>query len=270
MIRFVMRRGFRASLRNFGVKRFARSNSWLSLSRYDIEDLVDIGSSLPRFDEEQWESGIQEILEWAFDQAGNPGQETLIADFLTEPAEDYCMEKEEEYIPEEFVNTMKDKLGDTYYYAINEIIDEMSLMLDELRDACHQSLMEGAAGLFGFASGANAGALRAIHNYNRSNSRYRSRASFNTMYAPTMDRQYANMNIALQSYQAAAIRNGYKAPTTAANRSFNKEKNRQYLISRFGTGKTKAFGSSASGLERNPGYAAYQQAAARNGKIIKP
>jgi hypothetical protein len=269
VIRFVMRRAFRSSLRNYGARRFSRSNSWLSLSRYDFEDLADIGYSLPRFDEQQWEDGIEEILEWAFEQAGNPGQETLIKDYLTEPATAYCMEKEEDYIPEEFVNTMKDQLGDTYYYAINEIIDQVAEYLDELRDACHQSLMEGAAGLFGFASGVNAGRLRGIANYQRN--AIRSRASFiNSMYVPTMGRQYANMNIALQNYQAAAIRNGYKTPDTSANRQFNKEKNRQWLITRFGTGKTQAFGGSRSGLERNPGYAAYQRAAAANGKIIRP
>lgn len=268
MIRFVMRRAFRASLRSLGAKRLMRSNSWLSLSRYSFEDLADIGSSLPRFDSNQWESGVADVLSWAEDQAGNAGQITLIKDYLTDPVEAYCAEKEEEYDPTEFVNTMRDELGDTYYYAINEIIDEMSQYLDELRDACHQSLGEGAAGLFGFVSGVNAGIRRGISNYNRS--RYRSRASFNTMYAPTMDRQYSNMSTAMNAYWAAATRNGYKLPTTADNRQYNKEKNRQWLITRFGKGPTKAFGGSASGMEKLPGYAAYQQAAARNGVILKP
>jgi hypothetical protein len=207
-----------------------------------IEDAVDLA---PKFDEAQWESGVQDILNWAEGQAGNPGQVTLINDYLSPKVIQYCAEIEEDFDPEEFVNLMQEELGDTYYYAINEIIDEMSLMLDELRDACHQSFMENLA--FRSATG----------------------FSYAFMHASTPHRQYANMASAFAAYDGARVRNGYRSTDTAAGRAFNSEKNRQNLIRRFGSGPTRAW-KSASGMEMVPGYAAYQQAAARNGKIIKP
>lgn len=217
-----------------------RSNGLKNLSRirgrggFGAEDALDL---LPRFDEQAWEEGINDILSWAEDQAGNAGQVTLIVDYLSPKVLDYCELTQEEYDPTEFVNVMQDELGDTYYNAINEIIDEMASMLDELRDACHQSFMENLAFRFG-TGGASS-------------------------------RIYGSQENALRIYEAARIRNGYRTTETAAGRAFNSEKNRQSLIKRFGTGPTKAW-RSASGMDRMPGYAAYQQAAARNGKIIKP
>ena len=207
-----------------------------------IEDALDLA---PRFDEAEWESGVQDILSWAEGQAGNPGQVTLINDYLSPKVIQYCAEIEQDFDPEEFVNLMQQELGDTYYYAINEIIDEMALMLDELRDACHQSFLENAA--------------------------FRLGTGFRTlfMHTPTPNRQYANMAAAFAAYETARIRNGYKTTDTPEGRAFNSEKNRQSLIKRFGTGPTKAW-RSASGMDMVPGYAAYQQAAARNGRIIKP
>lgn len=247
-----MRRALRSSYRANGLKNLSRVKG--RGSQFDALDAYDVA---PKFDEQAWEEGINDTLSWAEDQAGNAGQTTLIVDYLSPKVLDYCELTQEEYDPDEFVSVMQDELGDDYYYAINLIIDEMASMLDELRDACHQSFIENVANNILFGS-------------NRA-ARYASKYAFGAgRYLPTPNRQYANMDTALRSYQQAAIRNGYKTPTTAANRSFNKEKNRQWLIQRFGTGKTQAFGGSASGLERNPGYAAYQQAAARNGKIIKP
>jgi hypothetical protein len=207
-----------------------------------IEDAIDLA---PKFDEAQWESGVQDTLDWAEGQAGNAGQITLINDYLSPKVIQYCVEIEEDFDPEEFVNLMQEELGDTYYYAINEIIDEISLMLDELRDACHQSFLENAAFRLGTGFG---------HAF---------------LYVSTPNRQYANMASALAAYGNARVRNGYRTTNTPAGRAFNSEKNRQALIKKYGKGPTQPW-KSASGMDMVPGYAAYQQAAARNGKIIKP
>jgi hypothetical protein len=205
-----------------------------------IEDAIDLA---PKFDEAQWESGVRDILDWAEGQAGNAGQITLINDYLSPKVIQYCAEIEEDFDPEEFVNLMQEELGDTYYYAINEIIDEMSLMLDQLRDACHQSFLENAAWRLG--------------------------VGFGSMFMSTPNRQYPSMAHAFAAYQTARLKNGYRTTDTPAGRAFNSERNRQSFIKRYGPGPTKPW-KSASGMEMMPGYAAYQQAAARNGRIIKP
>lgn len=223
-----------------------RANGLRNLSRvrgrrgFGAEDALDLA---PQFDEQSWEEGVNDILSWAEDQAGNAGQTTLIVDEFSPKALDYCELTQEEYDPDEFVNVMQDELGDIYYNAINLIIDEVAEMLDELRDACHQSFMENAVDRLMFGSG---------------------------RFLATPRNVYSNTATALFNYQAAAARNGYRTGGTTADNRFNREKNRQFLIKRFGKGKTKAFGGSASGLDRMPGYSAYQQAAARNGKIIRP
>jgi hypothetical protein len=247
LLRFILRGVFRSN----GIKK--NLSRIKGRSRFGAEDAIDLA---PRFDQQAWEEGVQETLSWAVDQAGNPGQTTLLEDFLTPKALDYCEITQEEFDPEEYVSVMKDELGDDYYFAINEIIDETALMLDELREECHTSLMENVG--YRMMSGSAAAG------------RYASKYAFGAgRYLPTPYRAHSNMDTAIRSYQAAAIRRGYKSTDTAAGRAFNSEKNRQNLIKRFGSGPTKAFRSS-SGMDRAPGYAAYQQAAARNGKIIKP
>jgi hypothetical protein len=235
LFRFLLRGIFRSN----GLKNLSRIRG---RGRFGAEDAFNLA---PKFDENAWEEGINDILSWAEDQAGNPGQVTLIVEYLSPKVLDYCQVTQEEYDPEEFVSLMQDELGDTYYYAINEIIDEMALMLDELRDACHQSFLENAAFRLGMGFGSAAS------------------------YLSTPSRVYSSNAAAFASYQSSAIRRGYRITDTATSRAFNSEKNRQSLIKRFGTGPTKAW-KSASGLDSTPGYAAYQQAAARNGKIIKP
>lgn len=227
-----MRNSYRANgLRN--LSRVRGRNAFNAVDAYDVA---------PKFDEQAWEEGVNDTLSWAEDQAGNAGQTTLIVDYLSPKVLDYCELTQEDYDPEEFVTVMQDELGDTYYYAINEIIDEMALMLDELRDACHESFLENVASKLMFGSG---------------------------RFLPTPNRTFSNYASALSNYNAAAARNGYLPSTSAANRKSNSQLRRQYLITRFGSGPTKPV-SSASGLDRMPGYAAYQQAAARNGKIIRP
>lgn len=243
LIRFLIRRAIRGSYRSYGLKNLSRVKGRRGYNGSLVEDAIDLA---PRFDEQAWEEGVNDILSWAEDQAGNAGQTTLIVDYLSPKVLDYCELTQEEYDPDEFVDVMKDELGDDYYYAINEIIDEMSLMLDELRDACHESFLENVA--------------------SRLQSGFRSTSAFFS----TPNRVYSSYGAAYSNYQAAAARNGYRIGTSSADAKFNANKRRQSLIQRFGTGPTKPFGSSKSGMESMPGYAAYQQAAARNGKIIKP
>ena len=234
LFRFLLRNVFRYN----GLKNLSRVKG--RRGGFGAEDALDL---IPRFDEAAWEEGINEILSWAEDQAGNAGQVTLIVDYLSPKVLDYCELTQEDYDPDEFVNVMRDELGDTYYNAINLIIDEMAAMLDELRDSCHESFMENAAFRLGFGSA--------------------------SAFLPTPNRIYSSYNAAYVAYQGAAIRNGYRIGTSPADNRFNAEKRRLSLIKKLGSGPTKAW-KSASGMKSMPGYAAYQQAEARNGKIIKP
>jgi hypothetical protein len=249
IVRFILRRAFRHN----GLKYASSIRGRRGYNGSLVEDAIDLA---PKFDEQAWEEGVQETLSWAVDQAGNPGQTTLLEDFFTPKALDYCEITQEDFDPEEFVSIIKDDLGDDYYFAINEIIDETAQMLDELREECHTSFIENLAYRMMFGSAA-AG-------------RYATKYAFGAgRYLPTPGGVYANMDTAIRAYEIAAARNGYKSTSTPEGRSYNREKNRQWLIQRFGSGKTQPV-TSRSGMENMPGYAAYQKAAARNGKIIRP
>ena len=208
--------------------------SWLD----DLENTADIYSLTPQFDERGWEEGYTEVIDSMVELAGNAGQETLLTDYFPDPAKDYCRRTEQDYDPDEFIQYVKVDLGDTYYYAINEIIDECASILTEVWDMNYQNdnPLEWLVG-----SG------------DRS----------------TPGRIFESNSAALRAYQTNMARNGYLTGGGSAASAVNRQINRNYLIQRFGSGTTQAWRSS-SGLERTPGYAAYQQAAARNGKIIKP
>lgn len=213
-----------------------RSRGYDSLSQV-FGDINNAGSKTGYLDDNLWEEAYTDVIDSQQDKAGNAGQETLLSDdYFGGHAKEYCKLNGKDYNAEDFVSYVKNHLGDDYYYAINEIIDECS---DELYEAWDNSY-----------AGDNIG-----------------EKLFGNFSTPT--RVYSSYGAALANYQAAAIRNGYKLPTSAANMAYNSEKNRQNLIKRFGAGPTKAW-RSASGMDSVPGYAAYQQAAARNGKIIKP
>lgn len=197
----------------------------------------DISNRTGYLDDNLWEESYTEVIESQVDKAGNAGQTTLLGDdYFGNYAKDYCKIYGKDYNPEEFVSYVKNLLGDDYYNAINEIIDECS---EELYEAWDYSF-----------AGDNIG-----------------EKLFGSLSTPT--RVYGSGAGAMANYQAAAARNGYRNTDTAAGRRFNSEKNRQSLIQRFGAGPTKAW-RSGSGMDKTPGYSAYQQAAARNGKIIKP
>jgi hypothetical protein len=196
----------------------------------------NFGTSGGNLDRDLWEEAYTEVIESQEAKAGNAGQVTLIVDYFADPAKRYCETYGKDYDPEQFVTMVRLDMGDDYYGGISIIIDECA---EELIEALDASISNDGIGekLFGLSS-----------------------------FMSTNSRVFGNMNSAMANYSAAAIRNGYRSPTSAANRAFNLEKNRQSLIARFGTGRTKAWTSTGSQLGGN--YAAYKQAAARNGRKL--
>jgi hypothetical protein len=187
-------------------------------------------------DDNLWEEAYTEVIDSQVDKAGNAGQTTLLGDdYFANYAKDYCKLNGKDYNPEEFISYVKNLLGDDYYNAINEIIDQCSEELYEAWDSSYAGDNIGEK-LFG--------------------------------HLTTSNRIFKSNYSALSNYQAAASRNGYRSTATAAGRAFNSEKNRQSLIRRTGAGPTKAWRN--AGTDLGPGYGAYKSAAARNGKIIKP
>ena len=241
LVRGLIRYGERKAIKYAGLR-----NSYGIGKGSIVQDIGNILDYAPQFDENSWESGCQDILNAAVDKAGNAGQETLIQDYFEPKALEYCRLAQQDFDSADFIEKMGNELGDTYYYAINEIIAETADQLDELRDSCDQSFMENVMfNKFGHIAG------------------------FTYLYRNTNNRMYGNMNSAIQAYSQAAVRNGYKTGDSSYASKYNLEKNRQSLISRFGSGRTIPWRSS-SGMENVPGYAAYQAAAKRNGKIINP
>jgi len=91
-------------------------------------------------DSKIWEENYTDVIENQVGKAGNAGQETLLGDdYFGNYAKDYCKDNGEDYDPDKFVSYVKDKLGDDYYYAINEIIDECSQELFEAWDESYRN-----------------------------------------------------------------------------------------------------------------------------------
>jgi len=215
-----------------GSKTLSRSTRGYGSLSQAFQDIN--GSRSGYLNDSLWEENYTEVIDAQVDKAGNAGQTTLLGDdYFANHAKDYCMLNGKDYNPEEFISFVQGRLGDTYYNAISEIIDECA---EELYEAWDYSYAGDSIGekLFG--------------NLNTSNRIFKSNYG------------------ALSNYQSAAIRNGYRSTGTAAGRAFNSEKNRQSLIKRFGSGPTKPWRTAARDL--GPGYGAYKAAAARNGKKI--
>ena len=101
----------------------------------------NIGSALrlsENFDEQLWEEAYTEIIAAQEEKAGNAGQTTLLSEQQYFPgyAENYCSVNGEDYDPAEFVSTLSNDLGDNYYNAIREIIDECAVELEEAWAQC--------------------------------------------------------------------------------------------------------------------------------------
>jgi len=185
----------------------------------------------PRFDDEMWEEGYTEVIEAQESKAGNAGQTTLLTEYFPQPAKEYCKKSNKDYDAEEFVSFVKDDLGDTYYYAINEIIDECAEELYEIWDRCYsnEGVGEKLFGLEGNFSGRN--------------------------------RVYGNFNNALAVYTSAAISRGYNFSGSAAGNAKNRALNKQTIIN---FRKNNPNGTARASYVT----AEYRSAARKNGKNL--
>jgi hypothetical protein len=112
-----------------------------SRDRYISTARSNVGSSLrlyENFDEQLWEENYTEIIAAQEEKAGNAGQETLLGEQQYFPgyAENYCSLYAEDYDPAGFVSRVRSDLGDDYYNAIREIIDECATELEEAWAQC--------------------------------------------------------------------------------------------------------------------------------------
>jgi hypothetical protein len=101
----------------------------------------NVGTSLrlyENFDEQLWEESYTEIIAAQEEKAGNAGQETLLGEqeYFIGAAENYCSIYGEDYDPQQFVSRVRSDLGDDYYNAIREIIDECAVELEEAWAQC--------------------------------------------------------------------------------------------------------------------------------------
>lgn len=177
-------------------------------------------------DEGLWEQNSSEVIEAQIDKAGNSGQETLLGpDYFQNSAKDFCRTVTKGYDPEAFVSYVKNDLGDTYYYAINEIIDECAEELLEAWDSSYggDGLGEKLFGIYQggsnrvYGSFANAVAnysANAARNYGTNWNTNAGAAARNretaTKFLAANPRGTARPTMASASYIAAAARNGKK------------------------------------------------------------
>jgi hypothetical protein len=128
------RGGYKKSDRDYYVSR-ARTNT----EKFNILDYTK------NFDEELWEESYTEIIAAQEEKAGNAGQTTLLSDeqYFPGAAANYCKTYSEDYDPPQFVDNVSNELGDDYYNAIREIIDECA---EELLEAWAQCWQDGEGG----------------------------------------------------------------------------------------------------------------------------
>lgn len=87
-----------------------------------------------------WEEYSTEVIEYQIGKAGNAGQETLLGDdYFRKHAIDFCETVSDEYNDFDFINYMEAELGDEYYNAISEIIEECSQELYEAWDEAYSN-----------------------------------------------------------------------------------------------------------------------------------
>jgi hypothetical protein len=124
-------------------------------------------------DQNLWEDAYTQVIESQVDKAGNAGQETLLGDeYFAGEAKRHCRLVSKDYNPEAFIADMQSSLGDTYYNAINIIIDECA---EELIEAWDYSFGGDGIGdkLFGVFQGGD----RVYGSFSNALSVYQSRAA---------------------------------------------------------------------------------------------
>lgn len=88
------------------------------------------------FNDNDWEDYYTEIIDLQVEKAGNAGQETLLGDdYFRKYAKEYCERLSEDYNDDGFIVHMRSSLGNDYFNAISEIIEECSLELAEGHNA---------------------------------------------------------------------------------------------------------------------------------------
>ena len=131
-------RGWNHPYKNPGSGKYKKSDrdSFISKAKANPEKFNYL-DNLKTFDEGQWEESYTEIIAAQEEKAGNSGQTTLLSqeEYFPGKATDYCKFNGEEYDGTQFVDSMQNDLGDDYYNAIREIIDECA---DELTEAWAQ------------------------------------------------------------------------------------------------------------------------------------
>lgn len=139
-------RGWNHPYKNPGSGSYKKSDrdNFISRARTNPErfNYLDNAKS---FDQALWEESYTEIIAAQEEKAGNSGQETLLGEEQYFPgyAENYCRVYGEEFDPVEFVDRVSSDLGDDYYNAIREIIDECA---EELLEAWSQCWQDGEGG----------------------------------------------------------------------------------------------------------------------------
>lgn len=220
----------RRSLIRYVVRQYVGSRRVAKMfNRRGFGSLFDAYSSYKNvtnghLDQNLWEQNSAEVIENQISKAGNPGQETLLGpEYFEKSAKEFCRTVTKDYNPERFVSYVRADLGDTYYYAINEIIDECAEELLEAWDSSYggDGLGEKLFGVYQGGSNRVYGSFaNAVANYSaRATARYGSNwntnAAANARSAATArkflaanPRGTARTSFVSAQYRAAAARNG--------------------------------------------------------------
>ena len=121
----------------------------LAQRRRDDDYLEDFLGFINNFNEDLWNEHHPKIIDSQVYKAGNNGQTVLLKDYFSPLALQFC-EEGQSYEPEEFLEYVESELGDIYFNAINIIIEECSVELYELWEACWKPFSTfGTIGIFG-------------------------------------------------------------------------------------------------------------------------
>ncbi len=182
-----------------------------------------------QLNEGMWEEYYTETIDAQKDKAGNSGQETLLGDdYFGKEAKQFCRSVGTDYDPQRFISSVKDGLGDDYYNAISEIIEECSIELVEAWDRAYsndgvgEKLFGGSLGGGGrrqFADMRTAFASyssRATKNYGANWNSHASAVARNretaTKFLSANPRGTARSSFISSSYRSAAAKNGRPLP----------------------------------------------------------
>lgn len=229
----------RSFIRYVAREAFSAKSLIKKAPRRGFSSLFDAGSALRNvsggrsgifgghLDQGLWEQNYTDVIEAQADKAGNAGQETLLGpDYFQNSAKDYCKIYGEEFDPDKFISYVKNALGDTYYYAINIIIDECAQELYEAWDSSYggDNIGEKLFGVYQgggrrtYGSFGNALAVYSANAARNYGTNWNSNAAANARNAATASKFLAANPKGtaraempgMAAYRAAAARNGKK------------------------------------------------------------